>query len=795
MDEQEANDGDWGKYGSPPSDEYMGHVVEKGFKKHPSLHSPEGMPQWELHHVLVASSKDALQIAPQAHMIRAGMKGPRRAAFWMLWPAEWEDFGDPDYACYVERHAMFAAMRACEAAAIRSIFPHPADQYELITSKSWMATLSLHPGVRLPAATLVSKGAVKVNVEAAAENALRALHHIRRMNPFPVEDGDPPAPSAVNKDGVVKGVVKLGWSWENRFVVTFTSPKHLQARLKEMMNQQGCLATYCVVQEWVDFDFEMRQYYLPPPTWPAEHPIQPTMIQCNAWGPSDDSKNVGVSRASFSKLTEAMVLDKWDGDREAWEMAKEKATSIAQILLAWLLSAEHQPIPSMRLDFMVKRIGPGKARVIFGEYCEQGACVLGWLEGPPTLYLLDAAGDDAPRLVEALRSKDVASAACSPSGMVLVVTSAGSVYKLNSPAGVQEKAAQGNEKAAALMAASMLAAFGRLEQLPLPVQITRAACGREHSLLLSLQGLVFSFGEGRRGQLGLGNVQSASTPTCLEALAHLQASDIAAGSVHSCTVTTFGNVFTWGDNRTGQLGDGTLTDRDVPGLVGDIPGATAVAAAEASAVLAKNGSLWAWGFAGIHQPQHVFLGHRSARSLALSSQVLCCCTVSGELLMVNLANAAPGASSHQLFEEAWLAHDGVRFAAASSSCVVALCQDEVPERPKAPSSAPARPAPEALPGGRSTSAREAELAAANQRLERTIDELCAEHFLEISGLRGTAQGPRSEPERILSGSTDSGQVRDDGRKAKLLECKSLHQELEQLMAAITRELPKQAGRF
>lgn len=407
------------------------------------------------------------------------------------------------------------------------------------------------------------------------------------------------------------------------------------------------------------------------------------------------------------------------------------------------------------------------------------------------LYLLDAAGDDAPRLVEALRSKDVASAACSPSGMVLVVTSAGSIYKLNSPAGVQEKAAQGNEKAAALMAASMLAAFGRLEQLPLPVQITRAACGREHSLLLSLQGLVFSFGEGRRGQLGLGNVQSASTPTCLEALAHLQASDIAAGSAHSCTVTTFGNVFTWGDNRAGQLGDGTQTGRDVPGLVGDIPGATAVAAAEASAVLAKNGSLWAWGFAGIHQPQHVFLGHRSARSLALSSQVLCCCTESGELLMVNLAIAAPGASSHQLFEEAWLAHDGVRFAAASSSCVVALCQDEVPERPKVPSSTPARPAPEALPGGRSTSAREAELAAANQRLERTIDELCAEHFLEISGLRGTSPGPRSEPGRILSGSSESGQVRDDERKAKLLECQSLHEELEQLMAAITRELPKQ----
>ena len=81
------------------------------------------------------------------------------------------------------------------------------------------------------------------------------------------------------------------------------------------------------------------------------------------------------------------------GDAAAWAMAKEKAIKISQLLLAWLLSAEHQPVPSMRLDFMVTRLGPGKARVIFGEYCEQGACVLGWQGGPPTIWraCLDAA--------------------------------------------------------------------------------------------------------------------------------------------------------------------------------------------------------------------------------------------------------------------------------------------------------------------------------------------------------------------------------------------------------------------
>lgn len=146
MDEQEANDGDWGKYGSPPSDEYMGHVVKEGIKAHAGLKDEQGMPLFELHHVFISNSKDAHLIAQQAHIIRAGLKAQRRAAFWMLWPAEWEDFGDPDYACYIERHSMFAAMRACEGLGIRSLFPHRADQYELITSKSWMATLSLHPG-------------------------------------------------------------------------------------------------------------------------------------------------------------------------------------------------------------------------------------------------------------------------------------------------------------------------------------------------------------------------------------------------------------------------------------------------------------------------------------------------------------------------------------------------------------------------------------------------------------------------------------------------------------------------
>ena len=43
-------------------------------------------------------------------------------------------------------------------------------------------------------------------------------------------------------------------------------------------------------------------------------------------------------------------------------------------------------IPMVRLDWMVKRRGPGLAQVVFGENCEMGACCLKWEEGPPQIW-------------------------------------------------------------------------------------------------------------------------------------------------------------------------------------------------------------------------------------------------------------------------------------------------------------------------------------------------------------------------------------------------------------------------
>jgi alpha-tubulin suppressor-like RCC1 family protein len=42
------------------------------------------------------------------------------------------------------------------------------------------------------------------------------------------------------------------------------------------------------------------------------------------------------------------------------------------------------------------------------------------------------------------------------------------------------------------------------------------------------------------------------------------ATSVVAGFLSACALTTGGGVRCWGDNRSGGLGDGTTTDRDLP---------------------------------------------------------------------------------------------------------------------------------------------------------------------------------------------------------------------------------------
>ena len=57
-----------------------------------------------------------------------------------------------------------------------------------------------------------------------------------------------------------------------------------------------------------------------------------------------------------------------------------------------------------------------------------------------------------------------------------------------------------------------------------------------------------------------------------------------------------GTVWSWGNNDYGQLGNGTMTSRDVPGQVPGLTGVTQLAAgSDYSLALRSNGTVLAWG--------------------------------------------------------------------------------------------------------------------------------------------------------------------------------------------------------
>jgi alpha-tubulin suppressor-like RCC1 family protein len=77
---------------------------------------------------------------------------------------------------------------------------------------------------------------------------------------------------------------------------------------------------------------------------------------------------------------------------------------------------------------------------------------------------------------------------------------------------------------------------------------------------------------------------------------------ISAGSFHSLAVTSTGQVLAWGDNRNGELGDGTTTSSDTPVFVHMPVGVAAVGVAGGnsdSLALTSTGRVLAWGFNGL----------------------------------------------------------------------------------------------------------------------------------------------------------------------------------------------------
>ena len=140
--------------------------------------------------------------------------------------------------------------------------------------------------------------------------------------------------------------------------------------------------------------------------------------------------------------------------------------------------------------------------------------------------------------------------------------------------------------------------------LPGGVAALAVAAGIETTLALGADGNVYAWGDNTSGQLGNGTTANALFPQKVSLPEGASAVAIAEGWKTSLAVGSDGSVYGWGRNASGQLGNGgSAFVVPVPVKV-SLPGgvaATQVAVGEdASLAIGADGNVYSWGnnFAG-----------------------------------------------------------------------------------------------------------------------------------------------------------------------------------------------------
>jgi alpha-tubulin suppressor-like RCC1 family protein len=128
--------------------------------------------------------------------------------------------------------------------------------------------------------------------------------------------------------------------------------------------------------------------------------------------------------------------------------------------------------------------------------------------------------------------------------------------------------------------------------------VVAVSAGQFHTCAVTTTGGIKCWGNNNSGQLGDGTTIEQLTAVDVSGLTSGVAA-VSAGQQHTCAITNSGGLKCWGTNFAGQLGDGTTTERltpaDVTGLTSGVAAVTADASSSHTCALTTAGGVKCWG--------------------------------------------------------------------------------------------------------------------------------------------------------------------------------------------------------
>jgi alpha-tubulin suppressor-like RCC1 family protein len=187
-----------------------------------------------------------------------------------------------------------------------------------------------------------------------------------------------------------------------------------------------------------------------------------------------------------------------------------------------------------------------------------------------------------------------------------------------------------------------------------------------HVLALARDGSVWAWGRGDSGELGIGPLPTVNFrgsypsvetfvpyPVRIPNLENVVA--ISAGNRHSLALLKDGTVRAWGQNRYGQVGDGTSTNRDTPTTVPGVRNIAAIAAgAYRSVAVLADGTVMEWGADHVNLTPRLtpalLPGARGIKSVVAGNEHVAAITGTGQIMTWGLdshyqTGRGPGASA------------------------------------------------------------------------------------------------------------------------------------------------------